>query len=514
MNEESPTTDKVKNETSSQKTSQLNENVGNDGVKTQVAFSADFNQNIKSSRETFQLNENDGYVEVNSNKRCSLRLLIMKSCYMVYFFSAGSWIPFMTVFLISIGITPSQAGLINAMRTLAACFSTILWPLITDAIGGRQVVVLAILSFCTLLTVSPLPWLAEFINSIVQEKMVDNLTDNSRNLTNDSQVSYCNTECGDNRMFYSMFGMFVALGVFETSFVGFIDSNNISLLKAYHKKATYGNQRLFGSIGFGVGSALSGIAAENFRHHTLSSYSPCLFIYAGLFLLAIPFILILSKQAENTRNNTRDNNIENEREKKLGRVILETCFKLPNFMFLLTAFVGALSNFAQLSFLLLFMDDVMKASKTTMGLSITASTVAEVLIFPFTDYFIKRFGDLECLVFGLFTNTIRFVILAFITNPWYVLPVQIFHATGFALFYAAMIHVAHRISPPEIATTMFGIVNAASPTASLIVNLVGGFMYEAIGGKILFLSLAAATCVWSIIVGVYFFCRKMPRDTC
>ena len=444
----------------------------------------------------------------NSRFGCTHGLLVVKSCFTFYFFAAGSWWPYVTIFLVSIGITPSQAGLINALRTLASCIGSVIWPLLTDALGGRQTIVLIIISIVTLLSLAPLPWIAVFVNNIIQEDISNNVTNNTNStLTLNDQAFYCNSECGDNRMFYGMLAIFLVIGLVEMSFIGFLDSNVITLIKTIHKKATYGNQRVFGAIGFAIGSTLSGIAAENFHHSSLSQYSPCIFIFVACFCVFISFNQSISNKSAKRRKISIQT-AQNEQKSKLGSLVLETCIKLPNLMFIISAFIGAMSNFGLLSFLFLFMDDNMNASKIAMGLGITTSNIAEVFMFPFANYFIKKFGDMECLIFSIFTNTIRFVILAFITNPWLVLPVQLLHSTGWALFYAAMIHIAHRISPPEIATTMFGIVTGASIGSNLLANLAGGFVYENYGGKTLFLVFAAITFIWGVISGFYFLAGK------
>lgn len=83
-------------------------------------------------------------------------------------------------------------------------------------------------------------------------------------------------------------------------------------------------------------------------------------------------------------------------------------------MFMVTVFICGLSNAGTDGFLFLVMKDEMHSTKTTMGLATVVSDVVEVVMFPISNFLIKRFGDMECLIFSLFTNAIRCVLLAFI----------------------------------------------------------------------------------------------------
>lgn len=84
------------------------------------------------------------------------------------------------------------------------------------------------------------------------------------------------------------------------------------------------------------------------------------------------------------------------------------------------------------------------------------------------------------------------------------------HATGFALFYASMVHITYDISPIEINTTMFGVVGAIfSSLAVAVANIVGGLIYDKHGGgKSIFLILAIEIVVWTTIVSIYLFAKK------
>lgn len=56
--------------------------------------------------------------------------------------------------------------------------------------------------------------------------------------------------------------------------------------------------------------------------------------------------------------------------------------------------------------------------------------------------------------------SIRFFLYSVVTNPWWVLPVELFSAT-YGLFYSAMTSHASLVAPPGSKATVLGLVDAS-----------------------------------------------------
>jgi len=56
---------------------------------------------------------------------------------------------------------------------------------------------------------------------------------------------------------------------------------------------------------------------------------------------------------------------------------------------------------------------------------------------------------------------IRFLIYSLISNPWSILPVELFQGVTYGIFYSNMASYAYVVSPPGSAATVQGIVGAA-----------------------------------------------------
>jgi len=315
-------------------------------------------------------------------------------------------------------------------------------------------------------------------------------------------------------MFHAMLVLFVAMGLFEYTLPGFNDSNVMRIIKINQRKTSYGAQRLFGAVGFAIGSFTAGAAADHYKDKYLSNFAATVFTFLPFAILGLPFYLIVSKQADVARKPEKELHSKDQcTGSELAKTTMKTCLKPYNLVFLMSVLIHGTSLSFMYSFMFLHMKDEMNSTQIIMGLNIATSNVAETVMFVFTSYLIKRFGAMQCLIVGMFTNAIRFLLLAYCKNAWLTLPIQLLHCSGFALYFATQIEITFSISPREIQTTMFGIVASLFFSVSNVIgNLVGGWIYGEKGGSFLFLFVAMVTGTWSILITIYYFrCKQCRR---
>lgn len=66
---------------------------------------------------------------------------------------------------------------------------------------------------------------------------------------------------------------------------------------------------------------------------------------------------------------------------------------------------------------------------------------------------------------------VRFVSYHFLTNPWWILPIEVLNGVSFGLFYATMTTYANALTPPGLEGTMQGIVSAAFEGIGKVLSL-------------------------------------------
>lgn len=78
----------------------------------------------------------------------------------------------------------------------------------------------------------------------------------------------------------------------------------------------------------------------------------------------------------------------------------------------------------------------------------------------FTGIIIKKLGHQNSMIIGLATLSIRLCLYYVITNPLWILPVEILSGLGYALPYSAMTSYAAVIAPENLKGTIQGLVGA------------------------------------------------------
>lgn len=99
--------------------------------------------------------------------------------------------------------------------------------------------------------------------------------------------------------------------------------------------------------------------------------------------------------------------------------------------------------------------------KTLQGLTAGIQCIlGEVPFLFFSGWIIKRLGYCYCMSLGLFVFFVRFYLYSVITNPIWILPVELLNGITFGLCHAVLIAYARIISPPNSVTTVIGFAGA------------------------------------------------------
>lgn len=229
----------------------------------------------------------------------------------------------------------------------------------------------------------------------------------------------------------------------------------------------------WGISSFVVGSLVSTVQEKtecNVPNHI--NYQPCFYAFAVLMIFAfIPALFIRFEH-----RNVQSTNLTGK---------LRTLINFDSIVFLLT--IQQFGNAWGLvqTFLLWHLHDL---GGTQFLFSIIAGVqcISEVISYHVAGYAITKLGYYRVLYIGLLFSSLRFIIYAVITNPWLVLPVEVFHGVSTTLIWA--LAVSYIGLNNGIATTMQGILSGVHWGIGLGGGaLLGGMLVNAIGSKYTFL---------------------------
>jgi PPP family 3-phenylpropionic acid transporter len=141
----------------------------------------------------------------------------------------------------------------------------------------------------------------------------------------------------------------------------------------------------------------------------------------------------------------------------------------------------------------------MGASDSLIGYAWMASALSEIPIFFYLSKNGHRFKEIPLLIFAGVIYVIRFVLMSFITDPNWVMGVQLLHSLSFGIFLFTANRYLSQIIPDEYRSSGQAIFAVAwSSIAGLISGMVGGWIFDVAGGSTLYL-LAACLSVISTL---------------
>ena len=318
-------------------------------------------------------------------------------------------------------------------------------------------------------------------------------------------------------LFYSTLVIVFVSNIFDVPLQGFVDSFVMNVAKSRPNNVCFGMQRVFGSVSFGVANFVAGICADHY--HTpphMSRYTAVFYVFLPCILLLVPSGIFLLNQthwpsSSSCKDNiTLGNNTDKySDETSKSRIFARTFRQLDNVFFILSVFLVGIASAVLLGFLFQIMEDEMNASRTTMGLAVLISCLVQVFLFPFADKIIDRLGALPCIEIAMLSYFVRFLLVSYLQNPWFVIPTQLFHCLGFALFWSAAIEHTQEISPKEIYVTMYSVLSSVYyGFGGVVGNIVGGVVYTHYGGRMLFRTTGVLCGVWTAVMLVYYQGRE------
>ncbi|KAF6209314.1 hypothetical protein GE061_015061, partial [Apolygus lucorum] len=298
--------------------------------------------------------------------------------------------------------------------------------------------------------------------------------------------------------------LLIVLGVrvFGSCCENLADSICFKLLRNPHD---YGLQRMWGAAGWGLTSAVSGYLVDRMSEGK-ATIDRSIAYYLSVVLLVIDAVVCLAclKVKDDSPEKKTANIWSN-----VGKLLR----KNPKFLVFLALVTscGIFSSFLW-NFLFWFIADIAKEDgcgdnskiQTLSGLVLAVNCYGgEIPFFFASGWFLKKLGYEHCMTLVLIAFGVRFLSYYFLISPWWILPIEALNGFTFGLFYSTMTTYANALTPPGLEGTMQGLVSATFEGIGLAAgSLLGGYMFDKLGGRMLFLYggvasifLAATHCV-------------------
>ncbi|XP_050435221.1 major facilitator superfamily domain-containing protein 6-like [Adelges cooleyi] len=303
-------------------------------------------------------------------------------------------------------------------------------------------------------------------------------------------------------LFWMYYGV-VFVGTFAMTSRGTLeDTISVNALgKDSHK---YGELRVWGSIGWGSMSFLSGAYVDWFSQgQTDKDYTPAFLISMFCSLLD----MYISSKIKIVQEN-KDQRLSGDFKKMFidKRLIL----LLPTVL----VFGFFVSSIAHYQFW--YLEDLIKMHhpenkpwiKTIQGLCLSVQCFGgEIPLFFSSSFIIRRLGHKNIFSLSFFTLSLRLFLYSIIENPVWVLPVEVLHGITFALTFASVISYTAKLTPAGAEGTYQGFIGMMYYGIGIpLGGLVCAFSVHRVGiiSTFTLLSIVAAiACITQIIINIF-----------
>ncbi|MFY0543730.1 MFS transporter [Brevibacillus sp. H7] len=245
---------------------------------------------------------------------------------------------------------------------------------------------------------------------------------------------------------------------------------------------SFGAIRMFGAIGYAAASLLVGYAVEYLGMGSLS------YLFLGFGFLTIVVCLFLPDAPAVA--------------KPISFADLKRFFTYrKTIWFFLLVLIAATPHRTNDNFLGVFIQSL-GGSAGMVGQAWFFAAVSEVVFFAWSGRWMRPGTEIKLITLAAAVYAVRYTLCYLVTDPQWVVWLQLLQGITFAVFYSASIQYLYRMIPEEwratgqtvLAVVFFGI-------SGIVGSLVGGWVFHAFGGSQLYLLMAAvslASCLFSL----------------
>jgi len=347
-------------------------------------------------------------------------IFLSKSIFLLVYAAASMLLPFLALYYEQRGLSGTQMGLLAAIPPVMTMLGASAWSGLADATQRHKLIFLVVIIGA--------------IASVITIPLAHS---------------------------FASLSLAIALqSFFFMPLIPLLDNSALEVLN--NQSERYGQIRLWGSIGWGVGAPLIGLLIERFGLNW-SFYGHAALLLVGL-LIAVR--LPVAQQSSNGGF-------------VIGLKTLLRDLRWP--FFLMIIFVAGFGDAIARNYSFLYYKEL-GASSTLMGLSVTVGIVSELVVLILSSLLLKQFGAQKLLILGASTQAIRLLGWSLISDPYLALSLQLLNGLAFGALWMAGVAYAKEIAPPGMSAVAQGLLSGVYFGLSSIAGaLLGGLWYEQFG---------------------------------
>ncbi|WP_163873023.1 MFS transporter [Paenibacillus favisporus] len=353
----------------------------------------------------------------------------VKAFNFLFFALLAIFIPFLPVYFDEQGLSPSQIGFIVGTGGFITIVAQPLWGMISDRTKTIRKVLLLLL-VCAIMT--------GFV------------------------LYHTGT--------YSLIILFAMLTYF---FLMPVDplTESLNFRVAESAGISYGSLRTYGALGYAVMSLFAGYFMTSYGAHSLA------YLFAAIGLISFVITLFMPDAPVSGKPVTLSS-------------LKHFLSSKETLLFLILVFISSIPARMNDTYLGVYIKEL-GGKASLVGQAWFLAAGSEIVVFALSFWWLRKGSELMLIAFSGFFYFIRFFASAWIEDPHLLAYLQLLQLLTFPVFYSAAIQYLYRIVPVEwratgqtvLALLFFGV-------SGIIASFAGGALYEAFGGRTLFLTIS------------------------
>ena len=426
--------------------------------------------NKNSKRKIAYIISNAKRIDVKSNKITESRkqLLHVRLLFFSFYSTLGCCLPYYPVYYRKRGVSENMIGMLGSITPAITFIISPLWGALADTTGAYRLIMLS--TFLSSVV---------FRSTIVLEKVTTTMS----------------------LMILNVIGT----AVLNAPVKPLMDNAIMSVLD---DKEDYGKSRLFGQLGFGLGSYLIGpFMAQDINN---------IFFMHAILALPTSLLMAMFKQSNNDEDVNKFSLFQSaprtkEQVAKAVGVVLRKKEVILFFSAVLLVGIasGIIENFAYVR--------IMEVGGTPqdMGLCRLLSSIAGGPMFYVSGYLSKAWGTDAIITLTFLVYTLRFMIYALLPMncPLYAIPAEILRGVMWATFWACSTYYVYNVAPPEATATMLGLLNGTyGGVGQSVGSLIGGYLSRKYGIAVAFRKSAVVSFMCFTVYLIYGMRKTVGRS--
>ena len=341
------------------------------------------------------------------------------------FAAVGSFGPFATLYYRELGFSGFEVGVLAALPAVSVAFAGPIWGSIADALAAHRLVLRIALALSVLIALAT------------------------------TQVA----------AFGAVFALIGLLALATTPIASFFDGYAVEI--GERLGTSYGKLRVWGSVGYSGAVLVAGqLMGERVDRRFIVAYAICL---ASTLLT--------------TRGLPR---LGERKKRSLFGGFGQFRHNRPLVVLLTTSYLVASATAIMYGFFGIRIEEL-GGSASLLGAMVAIGAISELPVIAFGSWFLRKLGAPRLIAVAIGVYAFRLAAYGVITEPIWILPIQVLHGLSYGTFLTASVMLVHRLAGREHAATAQALLAAVSfGLGSITGSIVGGSLLDVVGADWLF----------------------------